>query len=160
SGRTLEAEIERRKSLDERLALLPNLIAVAEAVAYAHSRGVIHRDLKPPNVMVGAFGETQVVDWGLAKYLSSPEASLEPPASDAAVAAVSGTVIGAVVGTPAYMAPEQARGEPLDARADVYALGAILYQVLTGTAPFTGAASDVVGAVATGTLPVAVTEHQ
>jgi serine/threonine protein kinase len=104
-----------------RLALLPHVIAVADAMAYAHSEGVVHRDLKPDNVLVGKFGETVVIDWGLAKDLRAGQVL---------------TADGAVMGTPAYMPPEQARGRFVDERADVYALGAMLYHVLAGAPPY------------------------
>jgi serine/threonine-protein kinase len=122
---------------------------VCQAVAYGHSKGVIHRDLKPANVMVGAFGEVQVMDWGLAKVLQSPERERRDEAEPKATSVIDtlrapgadGTQAGTVMGTPAYMAPEQARGEveTLDARADVFGLGAILCHILTGRPPFTGA---------------------
>src|SRR5262249_50872666 len=115
--------------------------AVCQAVGFAHSKGVIHRDLKPNNVMVGSFGEVQVMDWGLAKRLGeSPEGRLEPTAPPVAPdvstpipAAL--THPGAVVGTPGYLAPEQARGQPGDQRSDVFGLGAILCKILTGVPP-------------------------
>ena len=121
------------ESLAERMALLPSVIAVAEAIAYAHSESVIHRDLKPANILVGAFGETVVIDWGLAKLLSESDElidSLPPVPGDVE------TVAGAVFGTPSYMPPEQAHGEEVDAAADVYAIGALLYHLLTGEAPY------------------------
>ena len=125
-GRTLKELIAEATSLRERLGLLAHVIAVADAVGYAHSEGVIHRDLKPSNVIVGSFGETIVVDWGLAR---DRKRDVPEPADDLLVAAGSGlsTVSGKVVGTPAYMSPEQARGDVVDERADVYALGAVLY---------------------------------
>jgi eukaryotic-like serine/threonine-protein kinase len=125
SGRSLDEVIAEKKTLNDRLGLLPNIIAVAEALAYAHNAGVIHRDLKPANVLVGEFGQTVVIDWGLAKDLGAPEESGE-------------TTIGNVVGTPSYMPPEQARGESVDQRADVYAIGALLYTALVGRRPFSG----------------------
>jgi len=126
---------------------------VCQAVAYAHSKGVIHRDLKPHNVMVGAFGEVQVMDWGLAKVLSrdgTPAAEPEPASSVLltrtavrvnSVEADSDTREGDVLGTPSYMPPEQALGEinRLDERCDVFSLGAILCEVLTGSPPYKGA---------------------
>jgi len=130
SGRSLQQAIADCESLTERLALLPSVIAVTEAMAYAHSKSVIHRDLKPSNVMVGEFGETVVVDWGLAKDLRADEADDEPPIES------DDTLVGTVLGTPGYMPPEQARGEVVDERADVYALGAILYQLLAGQPPY------------------------
>jgi hypothetical protein len=120
------------------------------AVGYAH--GVIHRDLKPDNVMVGAFGEVQVMDWGLAKRLGDPanpdrEVEGDDPATtepyrplDTPEPDGSTTKTGMVLGTVAYMAPEQAGGEvrKVDARSDVFGLGAILCQVLTGRPPYSG----------------------
>ena len=130
-GTSLDLAIKRASTLDARLALLPHAVTVVEAVAYAHSRGVVHRDLKPHNVLVGAFGETVVVDWGLAKQVEAVD--------DAVTVATSSdeglTRAGTVAGTPAYMAPEQAAGGVVDARADVYALGAMLYHLLTGKKP-------------------------
>ena len=134
-GRTLKELIDERKTLRERLELLPNVIAIADAVGYAHSEGVIHRDLKPSNVIVGEFGETIVVDWGLAR--DRKRNLPEPPDEHVIYAAGSGasTVSGKVVGTPSYMSPEQARGDLVDERADVYAIGTVLYELLAGTPP-------------------------
>ncbi len=146
-GETLDRLIATRGALADRIALLASVIAVVDAIAYAHDAGVIHRDLKPENVLVGEFGEAVVIDWGLAKSLKTPRVSA--PIVDAS-AASNETVAGAVIGTPAYMPPEQARGEPVDARADVYALGAILYFVLAGTRPYANAVGDVIAAVLAG----------
>jgi WD40 repeat protein/tRNA A-37 threonylcarbamoyl transferase component Bud32 len=133
-GRTLKELMAQHHGLRDRIGLLPHVIAVADAVGYAHSEGVIHRDIKPSNVIVGAFGETIVVDWGLAR--DSKHEIAEPTAEDL-LAHGSGvsTVSGKIVGTPAYMAPEQARGDLVDPRADVYAIGAVLYELLAGKAP-------------------------
>ncbi|MBK9035313.1 MAG: protein kinase [Myxococcales bacterium] len=134
-GRALDALIAEATTPAARIALLPHVIAIAEALAYAHSERVIHRDLKPANVLVGPYGETVVIDWGLARNLGDAEtASGAPVAVERAEPGM--TVVGAVVGTPAYMAPEQAAGQPLDERADVYAIGAILYHVLGGERPY------------------------
>jgi serine/threonine-protein kinase len=137
---------------------LPQLLGIFEQVcqtmAYAHARGVIHRDLKPANIMVGAFGEVQVMDWGLAKVLTgnggAAESSARPDPEAAAVrllrngSAVDDSQAGSVLGTPAYMAPEQARGDlaAVDERADVFGLGAILCEILTGLPPYVGAGGD------------------
>jgi eukaryotic-like serine/threonine-protein kinase len=134
SGRPLAELIADAKTLDDRLALLSHLIAVADAIAYAHARKIIHRDLKPSNVIVGDFGETIVIDWGLAKELATAEDQIvDYPYRISGASDV--TVAGSVLGTPAYMSPEQARGEPVDTRTDVYSLGAMLYQLCTGEAP-------------------------
>ena len=132
-GRSLHDLIEARPTLDERLALVPHVIAIADALAYAHAVGVIHRDLKPANVLVGDFGETIVIDWGLALEAGAVDA---PVAAAAPISAPRLTSVGSVIGTPAYMPPEQARGEAVDARADVYALGATLYHVIAGAHPY------------------------
>ncbi len=145
SGEPLSDLLSAGPALSDRLAHLRHVRAVAEAVAYAHSEGVIHRDLKPSNVIVGEFGETMVIDWGLAKDLRAEEPEVDVPGGayrtpergDA-------TVAGAVLGTPAYMPPEQARGDKVDERADVYALGAMLYHVLAGHPPYRGDTSDAV----------------
>jgi WD40 repeat protein/tRNA A-37 threonylcarbamoyl transferase component Bud32 len=151
SGRSLREVIRASETLDDRLALLPNAIAVADAIAYAHSVGVLHRDLKPANVLVGAFGETVVIDWGLAKDVheahTASSADLDPVLPDGGGL----TVIGAVLGTPQYMPPEQARGLPVNERADVYALGALLHEVVTGAPPYPGGSSaQVLAAVLAG----------
>ncbi|MGE5193857.1 MAG: protein kinase domain-containing protein, partial [Deltaproteobacteria bacterium] len=122
--------------------LLGRFIDVCNAVEYAHSRGVLHRDLKPGNIMVGKYGETLVVDWGLAKTVGSSEtASRSEETSLRPLSALSSsghTQPGSAVGTPAYMSPEQAAGnlDVLGPASDVYSLGATLYHVLTGVPPF------------------------
>jgi serine/threonine-protein kinase len=139
----------RRDPTDEAPRFLQIFEQVCQTVAYAHARGVIHRDLKPHNIMVGAFGEVQVMDWGLAKVLRSEEPAAAPLAEGAlrtartqANEAASST--GSVRGTPAYIAPEQARGETglVDERADVFGLGGILCEILTGRPPYTGDTLD------------------
>ncbi len=122
--------------------LLGRFVDVCDAVAYAHSRGILHRDLKPGNVMLGPYGETLLVDWGLAKPISGQDGALPPggifrPQSADSVGL---TQVGAAVGTPAYMAPEQAAGLPgeVGPASDVYSLGATLYYLLTGKVPFAG----------------------
>jgi serine/threonine protein kinase len=121
-------------------ALIQPMVDVCNAIAYAHSRGVIHRDLKGSNVVVGDFGEVTVVDWGLARLVGQDEPDLDTPAAVAVDPDNQFTQPGQVIGTPAYMAPEQAAGrlDLLEPRTDVYGLGAILYEILTGRPPFTG----------------------
>jgi tetratricopeptide (TPR) repeat protein/serine/threonine protein kinase len=120
--------------------LLGRFVAVCNAVAYAHSRGVIHRDLKPANVMLGKYGETLVVDWGLAKLVgrTEEEASAEERTLHASSGSDAVTLAGAALGTPAYMSPEQALGRTdlVGPASDIYGLGATLYCLLTGQAPF------------------------
>jgi serine/threonine protein kinase/tetratricopeptide (TPR) repeat protein len=122
--------------------LLQRFVDVCNVIAYANSRGVLHRDLKPSNVMLGPYGETLIVDWGLAKAVGQPDQSASGqtacPAHQRTDAAM--TQVGAAVGTPAYMSPEQAAGklELLGPASDVYSLGATLYKVLTGHAPIEG----------------------
>jgi tetratricopeptide (TPR) repeat protein len=139
--------------------LLTRFVAVCNAVAYAHSRGVIHRDLKPSNVMLGPYGETLVVDWGLAKVVGrestdgagSGELTLQPPSGEGSL-----THAGSALGTPAYMSPEQARGEVADLGpdTDIYSLGATLYTVLTGQSPVQGRdAAEILEKVRQGNWP-------
>jgi WD40 repeat protein/tRNA A-37 threonylcarbamoyl transferase component Bud32 len=157
SGRSLDKVVAERATLADRLGLLPNVIAVADALAYAHSENVIHRDLKPANVLIGEFGETVVIDWGLAKDLgtfSDPAESLQLRMRN-----VEETLSGGVVGTPAYMPPEQARGEA-DQRADVYALGALLYKVLVGVAPYVGDSSKEILELVKTTRPTPIRERE
>jgi hypothetical protein len=152
-GRTLHELLkESRRSGQDWGQFLAIFEQICQAVGFAHAHRVLHRDLKPANVMVGAFGEVQVMDWGLAKVLveeASPASSAEGdlPETITAVTAIetplasdSATRTGAVMGTPAFMAPEQAGGEirKLDARSDVFGLGAILCQILTGLPPYQG----------------------
>jgi eukaryotic-like serine/threonine-protein kinase len=181
-GRTLSdavrAHHERPTALGLR-ELLQRFISICQTMGYAHSKGVIHRDLKPDNIMLGDYGETLVVDWGLAKRLGDADDSFavdpvpggprpenngpagKPAETVLAAAPLAGTggsvpltVAGQVMGTPAYMAPEQARGEPLTPAADVYALGAVLFHILTGKVPFQGSSVvDVLLKVAAGERP-------
>ena len=135
AGTTLGEVLDARSSSDvlqakwPRRLLLARLVDVCLAVEFAHTRGVVHRDLKPANIMLGDFGETYVLDWGLARITNDELSSVNALSGDVAVGQ---TVAGALLGTPGYMAPEQARGELIDARADVYALGCILFEILTG----------------------------
>ena len=165
SGQSLDGLVRQRTSWRERLTLLPHVIDVVEAVAYAHSEGVIHRDIKPSNVLVGEFGETVVVDWGLARDMrgivpplaTMHERAVHGPQADDAAAYMSRP--GRIVGTPAYMAPEQAEGQTVDERADVYALGATLYEVLTGHPPYRGTSFDAVIAQVIERPPIPMSEE-
>jgi len=134
-----------RRSLELR-KLLRRFLDVCNAIDYAHSRGVIHRDLKPANIIVGKYGETLVVDWGLAKAVGRADPSLGEQTLAPSSGGSSETFSGSALGTPAYMSPEQARGElnRLGPRSDVYSLGATLYCLLTGKPPVEG---DDIGAV-------------
>ncbi len=133
-GRSLREALSNCGGLDARLRLLGHFADACHAAAYAHSRAVVHRDLKPDNIMVGEFGETQVVDWGMAAVRGEvPEGG---PVREVETWDTHLTVAGAVIGTPAYMSPEQARGEAADERSDVWGLGAILYELLTGQRPY------------------------
>ena len=164
-GMPLDEAIAKAQGLPARLALLASGMAVCEALAYAHSKHIIHRDLKPANVLVGKFGETVVIDWGLAKDLRAtavdPVAARSP--SDATLPDDAGhpgdaTVEGQVMGTPSYMPPEQATGVGVDERADVYALGALLYHVVAGRPPYLGrTAGEILAALEAGPPPALAT---
>jgi serine/threonine protein kinase len=132
---------EPGRSAIELRELLERFIDACDTMAYAHSRGVIHRDLKPGNIMLGPYGETLIVDWGLAKALGSsddaaPRAARKPASSS--LLDSSDTEPGSVLGTPSYMSPEQAGGDldSLGPRSDIYSLGATLFTLLTGQAPY------------------------
>jgi len=168
-GRSLETILERRRQNDPAMLaqfglrrLLDVFLQVCQAIDYAHARGVVHRDLKPANIMVGDFGEVQVMDWGIAKLLGPnaahpatvttsseetgipdvensehPGGSIRPGVTSVRTTSKAWqTQYGAVIGTPEYMSPEQAQGQPIDGRADIYALGVILYEILCGQVPF------------------------
>lgn len=130
NGRTLEewigalgpGPLDRATLFD----LLDAVVRVCEALAYAHSTGVLHCDVKPANVMVGDFGRVYLMDWGIARFLEDERRRVSDPD------------LGEVSGSISHMAPEQARGEPLDVRADVFAAGALVYNLLTRQPPFTG----------------------
>lgn len=165
-GETLARKLSGRASpAVERRAFLTIFEDVCQTMAYAHARGVVHRDLKPANIMIGAFGEVQVVDWGMGKVLQSGGVADEMRATarraqDTVVETARSaghdtqSVVGSVMGTPAYMAPEQARGdvEAMDERSDVFALGAILCEILTGEPPYAGTLQEQISMAAMGRL--------
>ena len=196
-GETLQSAIERFHHGDDRPTepgvravrfrkLLVRFLAVCDAVEYAHSRGVIHRDLKPLNILLGPYGETLVVDWGLAKYVGDAEAvdgieassrsdHANDPGGTVAGIATPGrlrpfdsgssdqTRPGSTFGTPGYMPPEQARGEldRMGPASDVYSLGATLYALLTGHAPVEGGSiSEIIRRVTDGAIPPARTHDR
>jgi tetratricopeptide (TPR) repeat protein/tRNA A-37 threonylcarbamoyl transferase component Bud32 len=145
-----------RRSLELR-KLLRRFVDVCNAIEYAHSHGVLHRDIKPGNVIVGRHGETLVVDWGLAKPLGTDDPARDSTERTLLSGLASGsaqTLPGTTMGTPAYMSPEQAVGDlaRLEPRSDVYSLGATLYSILTGKPPFDGPVRDVLSKVRTGEL--------
>ena len=152
NGETLKSVLQKAKNhrhpdSAQRQQLLNIFLQVCHAVAYAHNKGVIHRDLKPVNIMIGEFGEVQVMDWGLAKLIDhdkSASASNEKQQQSSTIATVRSnanafeSIDGTVLGTPAYMPPEQAQGKVdlMSEAADVFSLGAILLEILTGDPPY------------------------
>lgn len=176
-GRSFDKVIEEKKSVEERLSLLPHVLDASQALAYAHSKRIIHRDLKPHNILIGPFGETVVVDWGLAKELApkASEALAGRPTSSQGAALEEGrggdvpyrkneetnlTQEGSILGTPAYMPPEQATGQAVDERADVYSLGAILYHLFAGEPPYRGKSSKEILTKLLHEPPISLEERQ
>ena len=138
-GETLESILEKlaagdreyhaRYPFERRVEIM---LGVFEAIAYAHSQRIIHRDIKPANVMIGPYGEVVVMDWGLARVAGTAQKPVATaPATDAGPKRLWQTQVGALLGTPAYMSPEQARGDELDERSDVYSLSVMFYELLT-----------------------------
>ena len=139
--------------------LLRRFVDVCNAIAYAHSRGVLHRDLKPANIMLGQYGETLVIDWGLAKATGRSEPGVDSasasPLLPASGSSIEETEHGSTIGTPAFMSPEQAAGklDELGPASDLYSLGATLYALLTGKPPVQGAhAAEVLSRVRSGSI--------
>lgn len=130
------------------LRLLDVFIKICEGMSFAHNRGVIHRDLKPANIMVGRFGEVQVMDWGVAKVVGRQFRSSENDSgvvlTDRIDAGSVHTMVGAIIGTPSYMSPEQAKGDIdiINHKSDIFSLGVILYEMLCLRSPWTGKSSD------------------
>jgi len=161
-GHTLAKKLAGRESpADDRRTFLAIFEDICQTLAYAHVRGVVHRDLKPANIMIGSFGEVQVVDWGLGKVLASGGVADEKLAAERQVELSvietvrsdghgTKSVVCSVMGTPAYMPPEQARGDvdAMDERSDVFALGAILCEILTGLPPYVGRTDELIGMAA------------
>jgi WD40 repeat protein/tRNA A-37 threonylcarbamoyl transferase component Bud32 len=142
-GRTLADALAKCDSAADRLLYLGQFAATCQAIAYAHSRGVVHRDIKPHNIMVGEFGEAVLLDWGLAKVRGQQDLrgeDLERGIQALREADTHQTLQGSTLGTPAYMSPEQARGniDEVDERSDIWSLGAVLFEILTGVPPYVG----------------------
>ena len=142
AGETLRDILERQIAGDRQAAdtynldrLLGVLIQVCNALAYAHAHGVVHRDVKPENIQIGAFGEVMLLDWGVAKVWAMSEAE----SADATMEHEQLTAVGQRPGTPLYMSPEQVRsGGQIDARTDIYSIGCVLYEVLSLKEPLRG----------------------
>src|SRR5580765_1493697 len=145
-GETLAARM-RRKPL-ELVETLDVAVQLTDALTEAHSHGIIHRDIKPQNIMLTARGQAKVMDFGLAKLVADDA----QPETESML-----TGAGAVLGTVPYMSPEQVRGEPLDARSDLFSFGTVLYEMIAGTQPFAaGSPADTISAILTReTMPLA-----
>jgi serine/threonine-protein kinase len=156
NGRALVMELVEGPTLADRIGgqamslddALPIAQQIADALEYAHERGIIHRDLKPANIKLTADGKVKVLDFGLAKAMEQPTSTTAGNPSISPTLTIEGTRAGLILGTAAYMAPEQARGAAVDKRADIWAFGVVLFEMLTGKQPFEGATvSDTLAAV-------------
>ena len=137
-GEDLAERLKRgRIPVDESLAIAKQ---IADALAEAHEKGIVHRDLKPANVKLAPDGKVKVLDFGLAKAVVGDGSGAGPTSTPTLLPTMTsaGTAIGMILGTAAYMSPEQARGKPVDRRTDVWAFGCVLYEMLTGTRAFAG----------------------
>ncbi|HEY3807687.1 MAG TPA: serine/threonine-protein kinase [Kofleriaceae bacterium] len=146
AGTTL---LDRLAAGDPPQRLLRAFVDVCHAIDFAHARGVVHRDLKPANIMLGEFGEVYVLDWGVARVVTQLAITELPTAASPSVQPDAHTLAGALLGTPGYMAPEQARGHEVGLAADVYSLGCILFEILAGEPlhpPGTGALGTTISA--------------
>jgi serine/threonine protein kinase/WD40 repeat protein len=133
-GDPLADRVDAAATLRDRLALVSPLLGAIDAAAYAHAKRIIHRDIKPWNILLGPFGETLLIDWGIARQLDEETEDIATLATADTGTAL--TRLGVAQGSPGFLAPEQARGEVVDTRADVYSLGATLFFVLAGTPPY------------------------
>jgi len=153
-GETLRARIDRGLSVAEGVRIARE---IARGLARAHEKGIVHRDLKPENVMITRHGEVKILDFGLAK-LREPAATSDSAVADAQTAS-NLTGEGRLLGTPAYMSPEQARGLAVDARTDVFSFGVVLYEMVSGCRPFVGQTTQDVLAAIMRDSPVRASEH-
>lgn len=146
-GKSLDRMLQEQGTLDYETLVkcLGILDKVCSALAYAHSRGVIHCDIKPANIMVGEYGQVYVMDWGGARLIDTPEDGSAQTVRDT-LPALPAPPTKMLFGTPGYMSPEQARGEPLDVRSDIFSVGAMMYKIVMGHSPFT--ADNVKAAIA------------
>ncbi len=138
-GKTLKQILRETRKFDQKTAIPSGIrifLNICQAVAYCHSKRILHRDLKPENVIVGKFGEVLILDWGLAEYIGQTNQDVEQPIDLSIPDTPDLTIPGKVVGTLAYLAPERAQDEQASEQTDLYALGVILYQILTLTLPF------------------------
>jgi len=156
SGQPLERLVASAETLNQRLALIPHIVASAQAIAHAHERGIVHRDIKPSNILVGDLGETVVIDWGLAKEIGEPDEQTAKPLVDLEDSLK--TRVGIVYGTPGFMAPEQLRGVPVTEGCDVYALGATLYHLLSRKPPHHAKTADEMMKAAVAAPPTPIRE--